>query len=74
MIRCDLCPKYLNGIFDLVRIIFAQVTVDLDVKVEGPSNVHHKFMDLNVCKECWSSISEAINKTKEQIKIKGDWS
>ena len=73
-IRCDLCPKYMDGKFELKRVVITKVTVDSKQKAEGPLEVQHKHMDFNICAECWSGIGKKINKTKESLKEKGDWS
>jgi len=73
-VRCDFCPKYLSGKFEMRRIVVTKVTVDSAQKSEGPLDVESKHMDFNVCKECWSEILQRINKTKETLKQKGDWS
>jgi len=73
-IRCDMCPKYLSGAFSLTRAVFAKVSVDSAQKAEGPLEVHHKCMDFNICETCWSEIIGMINKTKDELKKKGDWS
>ena len=73
-IRCDLCPEYLTGKFGMKRVVVTKVVVDSDQKAEGPLEVQKRCMDFNVCNKCWSGIDKKINRTKESIKKKGDWS
>jgi hypothetical protein len=69
-----LCPKYLDGRFELKRAVLTKVIVDSEQKAEGPLEVKRKHMDFNICQTCWSDILSRINKAKEDLKQKGDWS
>jgi len=73
-IKCDQCPTYMSGAFTFLRAIFAKVDVDSDQQPEGPLNITKNCMDLNFCDKCKSAIIEKINKTKSQVKEKGEWS
>jgi hypothetical protein len=73
-IKCDLCPTYMNGVFNYSRALLAKVEVDSEQKEEGPLSVEHKHMDFNICGKCKSQLDTRINKTKGSMKEKGDWS
>jgi hypothetical protein len=73
-VKCDMCPKYMQGAFDYYRVLFTEVTVDSEQKKEGPLEVKKNAMDLNIGSGCRNDIFKKVAEVKESTKQKGGWS
>ena len=68
-VKCDMCPKYLTGIFMYCTTQFDQVVVDKDA--DPKTSVNANAMDLNVCTECLVGLRNS--RVQEQKPTKGNW-
>jgi hypothetical protein len=73
-IKCDSCPKYMQGEFKYYRAIIAKVVVDRDQKEEGPLDVEYRCMDFNFCDDCGSLLLNKVKETRKSHSDKGGWS
>jgi hypothetical protein len=67
-IWCDLCGKEYRRKFVYYSAEFTKIMADAEKKQTGPCDVDRKYLNLDICVECYEKIAQEvlkISKSKE---------